>query len=163
MAFEPPPTQATSASGRLALGLLVLDLDLLADYRLEVAHHLRIGVRAGGGADEVIGRVDIGDPVAQRLVHGVLERARAGGDRADLGAEHLHAQHVRPLPLHVGGAHEDGAGKAEAGADGGGRDAMLAGAGLGDDAGLAHALGQQDLADRSCSACASRCGSAPRA
>ena len=42
---------------------------------------LRIGMRAGGGADQVVGVLDIGHPVAQRLVHGVLERAVAGGDR----------------------------------------------------------------------------------
>ena len=52
------------------------------------------------------------------------------------------------MPLDVGGAHEDDAGQIEFGAHGGGGDAVLAGAGLGDDAGLAHALGQQDLAER---------------
>ena len=36
-----------------------------------------IGMRAGDGADDVEGVVDIGDPVAQRLVHRVLEGARA--------------------------------------------------------------------------------------
>jgi hypothetical protein len=66
--------------------------------------------------------------------------------RPHLGAEHLHAQHVGLLPLDVGRAHEDHAGQPELGADRRGRDAVLAGAGLGDDARLAHALGQQDLA-----------------
>ena len=70
----------------------------------------------------------------------------AGGDRHHLGAEQLHAEHVGLLPLDVGRAHVDGAGQAEQRADGGGGDAVLAGAGLGDDAGLAHAPGQQDLA-----------------
>ena len=51
------------------------------------------------------------------------------------------------LPLDVGRAHVDDAGQAEARRDGGRGDAVLAGAGLGDDARLAHALGQQDLAE----------------
>ena len=54
---------------------------LLADDGLEVAHHGGIGVRAGDRADDVEGVFDVGDPVAQRLVHGVLEGARAGVDR----------------------------------------------------------------------------------
>ena len=130
-----------------ALGLLHLRLGLLADHRLEVAHHHRIGVRAGDGADAVVGVLDIGDPVAQRLVHRILQRRGAGGDRDHLGAEQLHAEDVGLLPLDVGRAHEDGAGQVEQGAGGRRRHAVLAGAGLGDDAGLAHAPGQQDLAE----------------
>ena len=68
-------------------------------------------------------------------------------DGAHLGAEHLHAQHVRLLPLDVDRAHVDDAGQTELGAQRRGGDAMHAGAGLGDDAGLAHALGQHDLAE----------------
>ena len=97
-------------------------------------------------ADDVEGVVDIGDPVAQRLVHRILQGARAGLDRHHLGAQQAHAEDIGLLPLHVDLAHIDGAGQAEARGDRGGGDAMLAGAGLGDDAGLAHAPGQQDLA-----------------
>ena len=104
-------------------------------------------MRAGGGADDVEGVVDVRDPVAQRLVHRVLERLRAALDRAHLGAEQLHAEHVGRLPLDIARAHEDHAGQAEARGDGGGGDAVLAGAGLGDDPRLAHADGEQDLAD----------------
>ena len=119
-----------------------------ADHRLEVADHRRIGMRPGDGADQVVGVVDVGDPVAQRLVHRVLQRAGAGRHRPDLGAQQLHAKDVRRLPLDVGRAHVDLAGEAEQGADGGGGDAVLAGAGLGDDPRLAHAARQQDLAQR---------------
>ena len=69
---------------------------------------------------------------------------------AHLGAEHLHAEDVRLLPLDVDRAHVDDAGQAEARAGGGGGDAVLAGAGLGDDARLAHAPREQDLADARC-------------
>ena len=64
-----------------------------------------------------------------------------------LGAEHLHAQHVRLLPLDVDRAHVDDAFQPELRAQGRGGDAVHAGAGLGDDARLAHALRQHDLAE----------------
>ena len=70
-----------------------------------------------------------------------------GLHRHHLGAEHLHAEHVGRLARHVDGAHVDHAFQAEAGAEGGGGDAVLAGAGLGDDARLAHAARQHDLAE----------------
>jgi hypothetical protein len=138
-------------AGDHRVGKTSFDLeDLLAgfgpDHRLEVADHHRIGVRAGGGADQVIGVVHVGDPIAHRLVHGVLQGAGARGHGADFRPQQVHAEDVGLLTLDVGGAHIDDARQAEAGADGGGGHAVLAGAGLGDDPGLAHAHGQQDLA-----------------
>ena len=65
--------------------------------------------------------------------------------RHDLGAQQLHAKHIGPLPLDVGVAHIDDAGNVEQRAGGRGGNAMLAGAGLGDDAALAHAPRQQHL------------------
>src|SRR5262245_47598980 len=120
---------------------------LAPDHRLEVAHHGGIGMRARHRADDVEGVVHVGDPVAKRVVHGVLQRARTRRDRTDLGAEKFHAKHVRPLPLDVGRAHVDDARKAEARRDRRHRDAMLSGAGLGDDPRLAHAAGDLDLAE----------------
>ena len=132
--------------GQPALAGQHLAPGFVADHRLEVAHHGGIGMRPGDGADAVEGILDIGDPVAQRLVQGVLEGARAGADGPHLGAQQLHAEDIGLLPLDVDLAHIDDALQAEAGAGGGGRHAMLAGAGLGDDAGLAHPPGEQDLA-----------------
>ncbi len=133
--------------GQAAFLLQDLFAHFVADHRLEVADHGRVGVRAGGGADQVEGVVDVGHPVAQRLVHGVLEGAGAGGDRDHRGAEQAHAEDVGLLAIDVGGAHVDHALHAEAGGHGGGGHAVHAGAGLGDDALLAHTPGQQDLAD----------------
>ena len=65
-----------------------------------------------------------------------------------LGAEQPHAEDVERLPLHVLGAHVDVAVEAEQRADRRGGDAVLAGAGLGDDPALAHARGEQRLAER---------------
>ena len=55
---------------------------------------------------------------------------------------------VERLALHVLGAHVDVALEAEQRAGRRRRDAVLAGAGLGDDAPLAHARGEQRLAER---------------
>ena len=95
-----------------------------------------------------MGRLDVGDPVAHRLVDRVLERRRAGRHRAHLGAQGPHPQHVRALALDVLGAHVDHARQVEQRAGGRGRHAMLTGAGLGDHPGLAQAAGQQRLAER---------------
>jgi hypothetical protein len=72
---------------------------------------------------------------------------RAGGDRHHGRAEQLHAVDVDLLPLDVGGAHVHHAFQAQPRGHGGRGHAVLAGAGLGDDALLAHARGQQRLAD----------------
>ena len=45
-----------------------------ADDALEVADHHRERVRPDHGADDVVRRLDVGDPVAERLVGRVLER-----------------------------------------------------------------------------------------
>ena len=63
----------------------------------------------------------------------------------DLGAEQLHPGDVQRLPAGVLGAHVDDALQAEQGARRRGGDAVLAGTGLGDHPGLAHALGEQRL------------------
>ena len=131
--------------GQPALGLPHLLADLLADDRLEVADHRRIGVRAGHRADAVEGVAHVRHPVAQRVVHRVLERAAARRHRHHRRAEQPHAEDVGLLPLDVVRAHVDDALEPELGADGGGGDAVLARPGLGDDAGLAHAPGEDDL------------------
>ena len=146
MAFEPPPTQAATDVGQPADPLEHLLARLVADDALVLAHHQRERVRAGHRAEDVVGRVDVGDPVAHRLVDRVLERSRAGGDRDDLGAEQPHAGDVERLPAGVLLAHVDGAVEPDQRRGGRGGDAVLAGAGLGDDPLLADALGEQRLA-----------------
>ena len=64
-----------------------------------------------------------------------------------LGPEQLHAEHVQVLALDVDLAHVDEAFETEQCRRRGGGDTVLAGAGLGDQPALAHALGQQRLAD----------------
>ncbi|KAG7150984.1 hypothetical protein HYQ46_000023 [Verticillium longisporum] len=90
----------------------------------------------------------IDDPGTKSLVDGVAERAAAGLDGNNLGAEELHAEHVEGLAAHVLGAHVDGALHAELGADSRRRDTVLAGACFGDNLGLSEALRQQELTQR---------------
>ena len=104
-------------------------------------------MRTRDRADDVEGVFDVGDPVAHRFVERVFQGARAAFDRHHRRAEQLHAIDVGGLAPDVFGAHVDHALHAEARRHGRARDAMLAGAGLGDHARLAHALGEQRLAD----------------
>ena len=147
IALEPPPTQAATASGSTPYFSRHCARASSPMPAGEVADHARERVRAGGGAEQVRRVVDGGDPVAERLVDGVLEGAAAGVDRDDLRAEQTHPDHVERLALHVDRAHVDGAVEAEVRRGGGGGDAVLARAGLGDHAGLAHPPGEQGLAE----------------
>ena len=119
---------------------------LQADDAVEVAHHHRERVRAGRGAEDVVGVPDARDPVAVGLVERVLQRARAGGDGHDLGAEQAHPGDVERLALGVDLAHVDHALEAHERRRGRRGHAVLARAGLGDDPGLAHPLREQRLA-----------------
>ncbi len=118
-----------------------------ADPPGEVAHHGRERVRAGDRTEQVVGGLDVGDPVAQRLVDGVLEGTRAGGHRDHGGAEQPHPGDVERLPAGVLLAHVDHALEVVEGGGGGAGHAVLAGAGLGDHPLLAHPLGEQGLAE----------------
>ena len=133
------------AVGKASLGIDDLLARFLADDRLEVTYHLRVGVRAGDSADDVEMGLGIRHPVAQRLVHRVLQRAGSGRHRMDLRAEKAHPVDIRLLPADVLLAHEDLALHVEQGAGRGGGDAVLTGACLGNDLGLSHALGEKRL------------------
>ena len=104
-------------------------------------------MRASGGADDVKCVMHICHPIAQRLVHRVLQRASARRHRHHLGPEQLHAENVWSLSRHVGRAHEDDAGQTKARTNRRRRHAMLASTGFRDDPGFAHAHGEQYLAD----------------
>ena len=104
-------------------------------------------MRAQHRAEQIVRGADVGDPVAHGFVDGVLERAAAGIDADDFRAEQAHARDVEPLALHVFRAHVDDAFEAQMRGDGGRGNAVLARAGFGDDARLAHAHRQQSLPD----------------
>ena len=144
--IRPAADRGDDRVGQAALGLHHLRLRLLADDGLEIAHHRRIGMRPRHRADAVEGVAHIRHPVAQRIVHRVLERAAPRGDRHHLGPQKLHPEDVRGLPLDIMGAHVDHAFQPELGTDRRGGHAMLARARFGDDPALAHPAGKDDLA-----------------
>ena len=118
-----------------------------ADHGLEVADDHREGMRADDGAQDVVRVGHRGHPVAHGFVDRVAQRAGAGGDRAHLGSQHPHVEDVEPLAADVFLAHVDDTVEPESGTGRGGGDAVLPGPRLGDDPLLAHAQGQQPLAD----------------
>ena len=134
--------------GQTAFVLEDLTFRFARDDAVEVADHRRIRVRAECGAEDVEGIADIGDPVAHGFVDGVLERGGAGADTAYFSSQKPHAEDVQLLPAHVFFPHVDNAFHAKERADCGGGYAVLAGAGLGDDALLTHAASEQRLTQR---------------
>ena len=123
-----------------------LTAGLATDDGLEGLDHLRIGRGAGDRADDVEGVLGGSGPVADGLVHGVFERARARLDGDNLRAEGTHTVDVRGLARDVQRAHVDDAGESKEGGCGGGGDAVHARAGLGNQARLAHTAGEEGLA-----------------
>ncbi len=99
--LEPPPTQAITRAGRAPSAAKRLLARLVADHPLQVAHQRREGRRADGRADHVVGRLDVGDPVADRGADRLLQRPRPGLDRDHLGAEQAHALDVGALAADV--------------------------------------------------------------
>ena len=120
-------------------------LSLRSDNGLEIADHSRVGVWSGSGTDDVESVFDVGYPVAQRLVHRVFQRPGTRGHRHNLSTQKAHAEHVRCLTLNVGRTHVDGTGQAKQRANRCRCNTVLTRAGFGNDAGLSHATGKQDL------------------
>src|ERR1039457_1395278 len=120
----------------------------LADHRLEIAHHHRVRVRPGDRADDVIGVVDICDPVAHGFVQRVFQRPRTRFDGYHAGTEDLHAVDVRRLAPDVLRTHIHHAFQAVAGRDRSRSHAVHAGARLGGDSRLAHAPCEHGLPAR---------------
>ena len=148
MAFDPPPTQARP--GRAA-GPRAPAPARGPRARSPTADRgrARVGVRAGGGADQVVGGLDVGDPVADAPRSSRPSASRAAESTGITSAPSMsHADDVELLAADVLLAHVDVALQAEPGAHRRRGDAVLAGAGLGDDPRLAHPQGEQDLADR---------------
>ena len=86
-AEEPDRVRAAADAGEGEVGQAPLDRfelggRLVADPPLEVADDRRVRVRAHRRPEHVVGRLDVRDPVAHRLVDGVLEGRRAARDRA---------------------------------------------------------------------------------
>ena len=107
---EPDRVAAAANAGDKQVGETLLALEDLAarldaDDAVEIAHHHRIRVRPEGTAEDVVGRANVRDPVAQGLVDRFLEGLLPGLDPAHFGPEETHADDVEALALHVCRAH----------------------------------------------------------
>ena len=131
-----------------AVPLCQLLLRLLTYDLLKVTHHLRERMGTCDGTKQIVGVFDVGDPITQRLVDGVLENTVTKCHFDHLGAQHAHAGHVERLSPCVDLSHVDAALETEHRTHGGRGNAVLSCSGLRDHAGLAHALDEQCLPDR---------------
>ncbi|MBA7711534.1 hypothetical protein ES703_120500 [subsurface metagenome] len=68
-----PADAGDSIIGQTAGSLKDLTASLHADDRLKIAHHHRIGMGAYDTAQKVVSGIDIGHPIADGLIDGVLE------------------------------------------------------------------------------------------
>jgi hypothetical protein len=121
---------------------------LAPDDRLELANHERVWMRPEYRSQQVVTVAHGRDPVTHRFVDGVLERSGAGVNPANGCAEQLHAEHVQGLAHHVFCAHVYVALEAEQRAHRRGCHTVLPRPGLRDHPTLAHAHGEECLAQR---------------
>ena len=118
---------------------------LLTDSVMEETHHRRERVRTRSGTQQVVGVLNVRNPVAQRLINGVLEGAGTVLNRNHLRAQQLHTSHVQRLTLSVFLAHVDHALHAEERSRSRSRNTVLTRTGLSNQTGLTHTLSQQSL------------------
>ena len=87
IAFEPPPTHATTASGRRPS--TASSCSRASRPITDCSSRDELGIRRGpdARADQVVRRLDVRDPVADRLARRLLQRLRAEVDAPHLGAE----------------------------------------------------------------------------
>ena len=109
---DPSCIRSTTDTGHDQVGDAVarcfhLRARLVTDHSLKFAHHPRERVRTHDRAQAIVRVVDLGDPGAHRLVHGIFERPTATRHGMDRCAEELHAEHVELLALGVDLTHVD--------------------------------------------------------
>ena len=103
-------------------------------------------MRACCGSQHIVGVLEASGPVAERLVAGLLQGAYAGGYRNNLCSHQPHSEDIGLLALDVSDSHVNAALEAEERADNRRCYAVLSGAGLSDDSGLAHSSCKESLA-----------------
>ncbi len=105
-------------------------------------------MRSAGRAEQIERISHVSGPVAKSVVNGVFQCPRAAFHADDFRAAEFHLVDVDALPLDIGDAHEDFGLHPEQGADHSSGQAVLSGAGLGDQFGFAHIFRQKTLAQR---------------
>ena len=127
--------------------LLKLPFQFFRDYALHLGNNVWIWVRTHGRTYDIEGILWVAAPVAYGLRAGIAQRHVAGAHRVHLGSQHLHTLYVGMLALHIGGTHENLTLHVHQGAYRSGSHTVLSGSGFGNDAGLAHLLGHENLTD----------------
>src|SRR3954471_280768 len=90
IALEPPPTQARTRSGSLPASSSTWARASSPITRCRSRTSAGEGAGPAAGADDVVGRLDVGHPVPDRGTDRLLERARARLDRGDLSPQKAH-------------------------------------------------------------------------
>mmetsp|Transcript_26463 Transcript_26463/g.32181 ORF Transcript_26463/g.32181 Transcript_26463/m.32181 type:complete len:200 (-) Transcript_26463:997-1596(-) len=119
----------------------------IANHTLQIPHDVGKGVGTHSAANDVMRGTDVGHPVPQGLVHGVLQRSAATFYGDDGGAKLPHSEAVQLLSLGVDLTHVDDAFQVQQCARRGGGHAVLPCTRLGDDALLSQLHGKQSLSD----------------
>ena len=144
--IRPTTDTCTNGVGKASNPIKALLTGLRRNDPLKLSHQFRERVWPRSGTDEVVGVLNMGHPISHGLVHGILQRARAGFHCNDLGAQQLHASHIEGLTLGVDLAHIDPALHAHHRGHGRRRHAMLSNSRLCNETALAHLSSQQGLA-----------------
>ena len=127
--------------------LLKLPFQFFGDDALHLGNNVWIRVRTHGRTYDVEGILRVAAPVAYGLRAGITQGHVADAHRVHLGSQHLHALYVGMLALYIGGTHENLTLHVHQGAYRSGSHTVLSGSGFGNDAGLAHLLGHENLTD----------------
>mmetsp|Transcript_54891 Transcript_54891/g.122780 ORF Transcript_54891/g.122780 Transcript_54891/m.122780 type:complete len:325 (-) Transcript_54891:337-1311(-) len=143
---QPARTVVERGVAELAGGLVEhLRTRLVTNHRLQVANDVGERVGPDSGTDDVVCGTNVGNPVAEGLVDGILEGAGTRLDGNHFGTHLGHPEAIQLLTLAVDRSHVYDALKVEQGARGGGGDAVLPRSRLRDDPLLAKLHCKQRL------------------
>src|SRR5262245_50755638 len=103
---HPDRIRTTAHTGHQHVGETVLfseylTASLASNDTLKVAHQQGVRVWTKGASQQVIGVSYVRNPIAQRLVDGVLESTGTCLYRPHLRSQKFHAKHVQGLSSHV--------------------------------------------------------------
>ena len=77
-----------------SVALEILLPRLIADHALKLANHVRIWMRASGGADDVMRIANVGNPVTHGFIQRVLQGPCAARDWHNRRPEQFHSKYV---------------------------------------------------------------------
>ena len=102
-------------------------------------------MRAYSRANNIMGIINVGSPIADSLAGGILQGTGTSGHRHHLCSQQLHAENIQFLALNIHSSHKYLAFHAKESCHSGGGHTMLTSTSFGDYLLLAHALCQKSL------------------